>query len=109
MADIFRWKSPQLIIHEPLGIILKMEKSELWIKVDKILWEDWDPIGVNDNGAPDDEYRGYIPSIIKLIIADADESKITKLLHQHANMNMGLSTKIADHAEIARKLKSLTN
>ena len=86
-----------------------MEKSELWIKVDKILWEDWDPIGVNDKGAPDDEYRGYIPSIIKLIIADADESKITKLLHQHANMNMGLSTNVADHAEIARKLKKLTN
>ena len=27
-----------------------MKKSELWLQVDKILWEDWDLIGVNDYG-----------------------------------------------------------
>lgn len=81
-----------------------MNKKELHTKVDKILWEDWDPIGVNDYGGPKDEYRGYVPSIIKLLENDADESKITKLLHEHANVNMGLSSKLADHIVVARKL-----
>jgi hypothetical protein len=85
-----------------------MTKSELYIKVDKILCEDWDPIVVNDYGGPDDEYRGYVPSVIKLIIEDADELKISKLLHQHANVNMGLSSSIADYSEIAKKLKRLS-
>lgn len=85
-----------------------MDKKELWIKVNKILWEEWDPIGVNDYGGPDDEYRGYVPSIIKLLEDNADESRIAKLLHQHANVNIGLSTSLTDHLEIAKKLKKLT-
>ena len=85
-----------------------MNIKELWIKVDKILWEEWDPIGVNDYGGPDDEYRGYVPSIIKLLEEEADESKIAKLLHQYANINMGLSTSLTDHLEIVKKLKKLT-
>lgn len=85
-----------------------MANSELYTKIDKILWDEWDPIGVNDYGGPDDEYRGYIPSIIKLLEEDADEFKISKLLHHHANVNMGLSTNIDDHSEIAEKLKRLT-
>ncbi|GAA4842994.1 hypothetical protein [Algivirga pacifica] len=85
-----------------------MNKKELYTKVDKILWDEWDPIGVNDYGGPDDEYRGYVPSIIKLLEENAYESKIANLLHQHANVNMGLSSKLADHLEIATKLKTLT-
>lgn len=84
-----------------------MNKKQLWTEVDKILWEDWDPIGVNDYGGPDDEYRGYVPSLVKLLEEGADESKIAKLLHEHANINMGLSTDLADHLEIAKKLKQL--
>ena len=85
-----------------------MNKKERWTKVNKILWEEWDPMGVNDYGGPDDEYRGYVPSIIKLLEDNADESRIAKLLHQHANVNIGLSTGLTDHLEMAKKLKKLT-
>ena len=85
-----------------------MNKKERWTKVNKILWEEWDPMGVNDYGGSDDEYRGYVPSIIKLLEDNADESRIAKLLHQHANVNIGLSTDLTDHLEIAKKLKKLT-
>jgi len=84
-----------------------MERKKLWIKVDKILWEEWDPIGVNDYGGPDDEYRGYIPSVMKLLEEKADEIKIAKLLHQHANRNMGLSTRLENHKKVAQILKEL--
>lgn len=85
-----------------------MNKKGLHTKVNKILWEEWDPIGVNDYGGPDDEYRGYVPSIIGLLEEDADESKIAKLLHEHTNVKMGLSSNLKDHFEIAMKLKNLT-
>ena len=84
-----------------------MKKKDLWIKVDKILWEEWDPIGVKDYGGLDDEYRRYVPSIVALLQNGADESQIAKLLHQHANVNMGLSTRLEDHIETANNLRSL--
>ena len=85
-----------------------MKKSKLWEQVDRILWEDWDPIGINDSG-PEDEYSGYVPSIINLLNKDADEKKIAKLLYEHANVNMGGSTILEDHLKVAKKLKQLNN
>lgn len=85
-----------------------MKKAKLWENVDKILWEDWDPIGINDCG-PKDEYSGYVPSIIKLLDEGADEHKIAKLLFHHANLNMGVSTIIEDHFKVAKKLKQLNS
>ena len=84
-----------------------MKKKKLYEQVDKVLWEDWDPIGVNTDGGPDDEYSGYVPSIVKLLENEADESKITKLLFEHARVNMGLSSKLSDHVEVAKKLREL--
>lgn len=83
-------------------------KKELWHKVDKILWEEWDPIGVRDYGGPDDEYRGYVSPVVELLEEGADISKIAKQLHQLANEHMGLSSSIQDHQKAARKLKDLT-
>ena len=85
-----------------------MNSKELWKEVDRILWEDWDPIGVNDYGGPDDEYRGYVSSIIRLLEDGADESTIAKLLHEHANGHMGLLTEIEDHIAVAKQLKHLS-
>lgn len=84
-----------------------MNSKELWKEVDRILWEEWDPIGVNDYGGPDDEYRSYVPSIVKLIQENADEIKIRKQLHQHANVNMGLSSSLDSHAETSERLNKL--
>lgn len=49
--------------------------------VDEILWNDWDPIGVNDV-APRDEYRNYVPEIFSLIIQNKTAKEIAdKLYH----------------------------
>ena len=84
-----------------------MNQKQLFEQVDAILWEDWDPIGVNDYNGPTDEYRGYVPSIVNLLNERADQFKLTRLLHQHANVNMGLSTQIEDHEPTASKLLEL--
>lgn len=81
--------------------------SKLYTAINKILWEEWDPIGVNDYGGPDDEYHSYVPHLYKLLTQGADTHKITKHLHQLANVSMGLSSSLDDHLLIAEKLVSL--
>ncbi len=84
-----------------------MKKNTLQTKIAQILWQDWDPIGVNSCETCRDEYSGYISSITALLQSGADILKIAKLLHQHANVNMGLSTKLEQHLEVACKLHTL--
>ena len=53
----------------------------LYQQIDQILWEDWDPIGINDD-APRDEYQGYTPIILKLVKSNSDAKKIAQKLHE---------------------------
>lgn len=85
---------------------MKMNRNKLWKLVDKILWEEWDPIGVNESG-PADEYQSYIASIVQLLLDNADTAKITKRLYHHANVDIGLSSNLEDHRVTAQKLKEL--
>jgi len=39
--------------------------KKLYLEIDEILWNDWDPIGINDI-APRDEYQSYSPIIFSL-------------------------------------------
>ena len=94
-------------LNTEVELLNNRNKKELWKKVDKILWEEWDPIGVRDYGGPDDEYGGYVPFVMELLEDGADVSKITKLLHRFANVHMGLSSSLVDHQGVARKLKGL--
>ncbi len=87
--------------------IKKTEQREIWNEVDKILWNDWDPIGVNDYGGSHDEYRGYVPSILKLLQDGADVYKIAMQLHHHAKVNMGLTSEIESHKKVAAQLRKL--
>ena len=45
------------------------EETKLYKSIDEILWNDWDPIGVNDFGDDArDEYYGYLPQVYQLKI-----------------------------------------
>lgn len=80
------------------------DQSALWKKIDKVLWEDWDPIGVNDYGGPDDEYRSYVPSILKLLMEGQSIDMIAQKLDEHASISMGLIPDKIHSKEVAGKL-----
>ena len=63
--------------------------KNLWKEIDRILWEEWDPIGVNDI-APSDEYSSYVPQIYKLLSENADLETISNQLYEFAIKNMGI-------------------
>lgn len=82
---------------------MKFDQIKLYRAIDEILWNDWDPIGINNNG-PRDEYQGYIPPIFNLILADADLETIAKKLDQIAVERLGMESNIEHCRKVARKL-----
>jgi hypothetical protein len=59
----------------------------LYQSIDEILWNDWDPLGINDL-APRDEYQGYTPTILNLRIKGADQETIANKLNEIATTQM---------------------
>ena len=59
---------------------MTLEQKNLYRLIDKILWGDWDPIGVNDMPEVRDEYQSYTSEIFSLKIRDADLETIAQHL-----------------------------
>lgn len=84
-----------------------MKKEKLKAKVSEILWNDWDPIGINDSKECRDEYDCYVQSITNLLINGTDLIKLKNRLHQHCNLDMGMNKDKVVHSNVARKLLDL--
>ena len=52
------------------------ENEKLISEVDRILWEDWDPIGVNEISEARDEYSSYVFIVVRLLREGADAEQI---------------------------------
>ena len=71
---------------------LNSKERELWTKISKILWKEWDPIGVYEEDSEwDDEYDSYIPHIYRLAVEGCDHIRIAASLTATINQNIGLS------------------
>jgi len=77
---------------------LTSKQKELWKKIQKILWEKWDPIGVYEEDSEwDDEYDSYVPHIFRLAIEGNDHIRIAASLTSTINQNIGLSASNNEH------------
>lgn len=83
---------------------MTQKEKQLYKAIDKILWENWDPIGVNDNEECRDEYQSYTPHIFSLVIRNADAFKIAKHLYQLETQSMGMLGSQRHCQEIAQKI-----
>ncbi|HEY0155347.1 MAG TPA: hypothetical protein VGB92_25255 [Longimicrobium sp.] len=59
-------------------------------RVDSVLWEVWDPIGVNDAPEARDEYTSYAPDIAHLLRSGASDAEIERHLATLV-LDMGMS------------------
>lgn len=80
----------------------------LYQKIDQILWEDWDPIGIND-AAPRDEYQSYTPIILKLVKSKSDTIKIAEKLYEIENEIIGVAGNYEKCLKVAGKINNLEN
>ena len=85
-------------------IIMKKEKLssdqlEVFNKIDHILYNDWNPIGVPD--LPRDEYQDYTSQIFKLKIQGSAKAQIAEYLHKLEKNYMGLKGSLGHCEKIA--------
>lgn len=84
------------------------EHINLWEDIHKILREDWDPIGINnEDGGPADEYNGYVPKIMQLKIQGATEEAILQQLLLDEEYIMGEPGNYNHCQTIAKKITDL--
>lgn len=76
-------------------------------KVDEVLWQHWDPIGVNDTPEALGEYTSYAPSVLRLVQDGADAEKIASHLDSLQTVSMGLGGNIVRCRRVARELLNL--
>ena len=75
---------------------LSSGQLEVFNKIDHILYNDWNPIGVPD--LPRNEYQDYTSQIFKLKIQGAAKEQMAEYLHKLEKNYMGLKGKM-DHCE----------
>ena len=121
-------KKLQEIAAESIGLSTKEEKNmlvakklralmdntnadcRLGCKISAILFNDWDPIGMNDHGLLPDKYDNSFPSILHLLKDGANDQRIGMELEEIATEKMGLHRKAtgrqkassADHGPSAK-------
>lgn len=68
-----------------------MEKEKVfYTMLDKIIWEEWDPIGINFSLDARNEYYGYLPQIFEEALKSNNEIEIANLLFSIEKNRMGL-------------------
>jgi hypothetical protein len=82
------------------------EQNLLYKNIDEILWNDWDPIGINDV-APRDEYQSYTPEIFTLKLNGAEKEMIALKLFEIETKTMGLFGNIENCRLVATKIIEL--
>ena len=75
----------------------------LYQQIDQILWEDWDPIGINED-APRDEYQSYTPIFLKLVKSKSDSKIIAEKLYEIEIEKMGLPGNFNNCLKVAEKI-----
>jgi hypothetical protein len=76
-------------------------------RVDEILWNDWDPIGVNDISEARDEYHSYVWKVVDFKLKNVDSEVIAQYLFQIETGQMGFDGNLKDCRHVAEKIKSL--
>ena len=84
-----------------------MEERGIYLAIDEILWNDWDPIGVN-NLAPRDEYQCYTPEIFRLKMSGAGAEKIAKRLLELEQDTIGTGGGMEHCQRVAEKIINLS-
>ena len=85
----------------------KGKNLRLYQEIDAILWNDWDPIGIN-HVAPRDEYEYYTPIIFKIKLKGAEEEEIAAKLHEIETEVIGVDGNIDHCREVAQKILRLS-
>jgi hypothetical protein len=85
---------------------LSPAQNELFQRVDEVLHDLWDPIGVSGVPQAPDEYDSYVPQVFTLLNRGSDASDIAAFLSRTTSHEMGLTVNSHRDLEVAEVLCS---
>ena len=85
------------------------KQLELYQGIDEILWNDWDPIGINLLLSSRDEYQDYIPVIFNLVMKNVTRLELEQYLDDVVKNRMGLRSSKKSNKPVAEKIIELKN
>ncbi|GAB3796303.1 hypothetical protein GCM10028819_13650 [Spirosoma humi] len=80
------------------------KQNQLYTFIDELLWQEWDPIGINDCFEVRDEYSSYASQVFSLVIHGATAEELAQKLLSIEQETMGLLGNIEKNSELARKV-----
>lgn len=69
---------------------LNEDQIELYRDIDKVLWNEWDPMGINEFDEARDEYYEYLTEVFRLKSENVDEETLSKYLYDIETVKMEL-------------------
>lgn len=81
--------------------------SELTEMVRLALWQDWDPIGINDCPEASDEYDSYVSGICSMLHSGADSHMLKRHFSKIETQWMGLSSPCSHLDDVVIKLLAM--
>ena len=74
----------------------------------KVVFFDWDPIGVSKYGGPTDEYDAGISPIYRILVGSRSENDLIETLRRNARTDLGVDAGSTDKLQVvARRLLGL--
>jgi hypothetical protein len=91
-----------------MGTKLSAEDAGAYEALDRLLFRQWDPIGVSDmDGWADNEYRAYLPGFWELVRSGSPEAQIVEYLAEIERDRIEFETSDEHRLDIARKAAAL--
>lgn len=88
---------------------MKEKKEILYWEIDRVLWEEWDPIGVNNSENIKDEYRTYVNTLHHKLLVGEDYKNVSEHLYKLETLSMGCEGNMERCAQVAKLLLGLKN
>jgi len=82
-------------------------ENGLFKSINKILWTQWDPIGINWLKGCNDEYTEYVPEIYRLKVSGNDAETIALKLYELALDEMGVELTMEFCRQVAGRIVGL--
>jgi hypothetical protein len=90
-----------------MGTKLSAEDAGAYEALDRLLFRQWDPIGVYDADGPDDEYRAYLPRFWELVRSGSSEADVIQYLAEIERDRIAVETSDEHRLDIVRKAAAL--
>lgn len=92
---------------ETMGTKFSTEDAGAYEALDRLLFRQWDPIGVSDNSGLEDEYRAYLPRFWSMVTSGAAPAEVAEYLGGIERERIEMETSDDHRYDIAVKATAL--